>query len=75
MSDADCICGHPGLTYDGPDPECPTHGVHDACAAYALQQCAAWLETLSSPTLTNDPHIRAVDWVANLVRGYAVGLR
>lgn len=23
---ARCTCGHPGLTYDGPAEDCPTHG-------------------------------------------------
>lgn len=37
----------------------------------ALRDCAAWMETLSSPTLHGDPFIRAVDWAAGLVRDCA----
>lgn len=25
-----CACGHPGLTYDGPVEDCPTHGLTPA---------------------------------------------
>jgi len=33
-----CICEHPGLTYDGPDPECPTHGEREpACGCATLR--------------------------------------
>lgn len=37
----------------------------------ALERCAAWIESLASATLSNDPHIRAADWAAQLVRQFA----
>lgn len=27
MNGAECTCGHPGLTYDGPHEDCPLHGL------------------------------------------------
>lgn len=44
--------------------------VHDF-AADDFERCATWIESLASPTLANDPFIRAADWAARLVREYA----
>lgn len=44
---------------------------HFPYKAQVLDECAAWIESLASPTLANDPFIRAADWAAKLIREYA----
>lgn len=62
------IVAHVPVSDDGPwmvgveAPETPDE---------ALERCASWVESLASATLSNDPHIRAADWAAKLVRQFA----